>query len=144
STPVNFSATAISSSAINLSWTASTDNVGVTGYKIYRGGLQIGSSATNSYSDTNLSPSTNYSYTASAYDAAGNVSGQSVSASATTQNIIQTPPTVGSNLNGLGGSTLTCLDQDGDGYGVGPGCSGVDADDSDATVHTAAQGIAKY
>src|SRR6185369_15088472 len=46
--------------------------------------------------------------------------------------------------NGLGGSTLTCLDQDGDGYGVGPGCSGVDADDSDATVHTAAQGIAKY
>src|SRR3990167_1903931 len=83
--PTNLSATAISSSQINLSWTASTDNVGVTGYRIYRGGTQVGTSATNSYFDTGLSPSTSYSYTVSAYDAAGNVSGQSSSASATTQ-----------------------------------------------------------
>jgi len=84
-TPTNLSATAISSSQINLSWTASTDNVGVTGYRIYRGGTQIGTAATNSYSNTGLSPSTSYSYTVAAYDAAGNVSGQSASASATTQ-----------------------------------------------------------
>jgi chitodextrinase len=70
--PTNLSATAISSSGINLSWTASTDNVGVTGYTIYRGGVQVGTSATNSYSDTGLTASTQYTYTVDAYDAAGN------------------------------------------------------------------------
>ena len=45
---------------------------------------------------------------------------------------------------GLGKSTLTCLDVDGDGYGAGPGCRGPDADDNDSTVWTAPQAIAKY
>jgi len=45
---------------------------------------------------------------------------------------------------GLGKSTTTCLDKDGDGYGVGPGCLGPDADDNDASVHTGAQAISKY
>jgi chitodextrinase len=85
STPTNLSATAVSASAINLSWTASSDNVGVTGYKIFRGGVQVGTSVTNSYSDAGLSASTQYTYTVSAYDAAGNNSSQSTSASATTQ-----------------------------------------------------------
>ncbi|MEK7075837.1 MAG: hypothetical protein AAB948_03550, partial [Patescibacteria group bacterium] len=49
-TPTNLSATAVSSSQINLSLTASTDNVGVTGYRIYRGGTQIATSTTTSYS----------------------------------------------------------------------------------------------
>lgn len=84
SNPVNLAATAISSSQVNLSWTASTDNVGVTGYRIFRGGTQVGTSASNSYSDTGLSPSTTYTYTVLAYDAAGNVSSQSASAQATT------------------------------------------------------------
>jgi chitodextrinase len=83
--PTNLLATAISSSQINLSWTASTDNVGVTGYKIYRNGSQIGTSAATSYSDSGLTASTTYSYTVSAFDAAGNNSIQSSSASATTQ-----------------------------------------------------------
>jgi hypothetical protein len=86
SVPTGLSATAISSSQINLSWTASTDNVGVTGYKVYRNGTQIATTANNNYNDNNnLSPNTAYSYTVSAYDAAGNNSGQSSSASATTQ-----------------------------------------------------------
>jgi chitodextrinase len=94
--PNSLTATAISSTGINLSWTASTDNVGVTGYKIYRGGTQIGTSATNSYSDTGLTASTNYSYTVAAFDAASNTSAQSSSASATTQAgaADTTPPTV--------------------------------------------------
>ena len=45
---------------------------------------------------------------------------------------------------GLGHSTLTCLDKDGDGYGVGPGCLGPDADDTDATVHSPTDVISKY
>ena len=85
STPGSLSATAMSSSQIDLSWTASTDNFGVTGYSIFRSGVQIGTSATPAYSHTGLTPSTNYSYTVSAYDAAGNNSPQSGSANATTQ-----------------------------------------------------------
>ena len=45
---------------------------------------------------------------------------------------------------GLGSSTLTCVDRDGDGYGVGPGCTGPDADDEDASVHTMAQACNKW
>lgn len=82
--PTNLTATSTSSSQINLTWTPSTDAVGVTGYKIFRGGIQIGTSVSNSYSDTGLTASTLYSYTVSAYDAAGNNSAQSTSASATT------------------------------------------------------------
>ncbi|MEK7201106.1 MAG: LamG-like jellyroll fold domain-containing protein, partial [Patescibacteria group bacterium] len=83
-TPTNLTASSISSSQINLSWTASLDNTGVTGYRIYRNGTQIATTATNSYSDTSLTPSTTYSYTVAAYDLAGNTSVQSSSASATT------------------------------------------------------------
>ncbi len=92
--PTNLSATAVSSSQIDLSWTPSTDNVGVVGYKIFRNGLQVGTSAIDSYSDTGLSASTTYTYTVSAYDAALNNSGQSDPASATTLN----PPPPGSGL----------------------------------------------
>ncbi|MEK9154448.1 MAG: fibronectin type III domain-containing protein, partial [Patescibacteria group bacterium] len=94
SIPTGLSATAISSSQINLSWTASTDNVGVTGYRIYRAGTQIATTANTNYSNTGLSASTAYSYIVSAYDAAGNLSAQSSSASATTQSasIDTTPP----------------------------------------------------
>jgi hypothetical protein len=79
------SASATSSSQINLSWTASTDNVGVTGYKIYQGGAYIASSTGTSYSNTGLTASTSYSYKVSAIDAANNESSQCSTASATTQ-----------------------------------------------------------
>ena len=85
SIPAGLSAQAISSGQINLSWTASTDNVGVTGYRIYRNNTQVATTANTSYSDTGLSSSTTYTYNVSAYDAAGNNSAQSSSASATTQ-----------------------------------------------------------
>ncbi|MBI2639396.1 MAG: fibronectin type III domain-containing protein [Candidatus Sungbacteria bacterium] len=84
SIPSGVSATAVSSSQINLSWASSTDDVGVTGYRIYRGGTQIATASSTSYSNTGLTASTAYFYTVAAYDAAGNVSVQSSSASATT------------------------------------------------------------
>src|SRR4029078_4753986 len=62
SRPAGRTATAVSSSQINLSWPASTDNVGVTGYRIYRGGTQVGTSASTSYSNSGLAASTAYSY----------------------------------------------------------------------------------
>src|SRR5260370_18580703 len=83
--PTGLTATAISSSQINLSWTASTDNVGVTGYNILRGGVKIATAPGTSYQDAGLSASTSYSYNVSAFDAACNTSAQSTGASATTQ-----------------------------------------------------------
>lgn len=84
STPTNLTAVTVSYYQINLSWIASTDDVGVTGYRIYRDGAQIGTSATTDYLDSNAYPSTNYTYTVSAYDGAGNEGPQSSLASATT------------------------------------------------------------
>jgi len=82
--PTNLSATAVSENQINLTWTASTDNVGVAGYNIFRGASQVGTSDATSFSDTGLEPSTSYEYQVRAFDAAGNLSDFSGSASATT------------------------------------------------------------
>ena len=82
--PTGLTATAVSSSQINLSWKASTDNVGVAGYLVFRNNVQIVSTTQTSYSDTGLSPSTSYTYTVEAFDAAGNISAASAPATATT------------------------------------------------------------
>ncbi len=84
--PTNLTATVASSSQINLSWTASTDNVGVTNYKVYRdaGATPIATPTGATYNDTGRTASTTYSYTVSACDAANNCSAQSASASTTT------------------------------------------------------------
>lgn len=85
SVPSTLSATAASSSEIDLSWNASTDNVGVTGYKIYRNGNFVASATGTSYADTVLAANTAYTYAVAAYDAAGNLSAQSARAQATTR-----------------------------------------------------------
>jgi len=85
STPAGLTGTAVSPSQINLTWSPSTDNVGVAGYRVYRNGVPRPTTVTApAYSDTNLSAATSYTYTVEAYDAAGNVSARSSSASATT------------------------------------------------------------
>jgi len=90
--PGGLFATAVSSSQINLSWEASTDDVGVTGYNIYRDGSFLNSTSTNSFQDTGLSSGTLYIYEVSAYDAAGNESARSNMASALTTDT--TPPVI--------------------------------------------------
>ena len=97
--PGSLSATAISSTRIDLAWTASTDASGSVTYKIYRGGVFVASSNTNSYSDIGLTANTMYSYTVSAIDSADNESAQSGSASATTAAVDSTAPTVPSGLS---------------------------------------------
>jgi chitodextrinase len=83
--PTSVIATPQSTTSILVNWTASTDNVGVTGYDVYRDGALVGSPASNAFTDTGLAPSTLYTYTVKARDAAGNTSGVSADASATTQ-----------------------------------------------------------
>ena len=104
SVPTGLTAGASSATKINLAWTASTDNVGVTGYKVYRNGVQVGTSpVTTSYSDSGLTTLTSYSYTVAACDAAGNCSVQSVTGTATTLEGV--PPTVPTKLAAMAFST---------------------------------------
>lgn len=87
-TPSNLTATA-TSTQINLSWTASTDNVGVSQYRIERSSSanptfsQIATATTNSYIDVGLTPNITYSYKVLAVDGAGNTSSYSSIASTT-------------------------------------------------------------
>jgi glucosylceramidase len=82
--PTALAASGTTASSTTLKWAASTDNVGVTGYQIARGGAQVGTAGGTSFTDTGLSPSTAYSYTVKAVDAAGNVSAASNTVSVTT------------------------------------------------------------
>ncbi len=84
SVPAGLAANVVSSQVISLSWTASTDAVGVTGYNVYRDGTQLTTVSTTSHSDTGLVAATNYCYTVSALDLATNESAQSDQVCATT------------------------------------------------------------
>lgn len=103
SVPINLTASGTTQTTTNLSWTASTDNVGVTGYDIYRGGVYLASSSTNSYTVTGLTASTTYTFTVSAKDAAGNNSGQSASTFVTTlANVVDTQAPTAPTLSASG------------------------------------------
>ncbi|WP_132065815.1 S8 family serine peptidase, partial [Aquimarina spinulae] len=84
SAPASLAASNIGATTADLSWTASTDNIGVTQYEIFQGGSSIGTSTTTSFNVTGLTASTAYSFTVKAKDAAGNVSGNSNVANITT------------------------------------------------------------
>jgi hypothetical protein len=83
STPSGLTATA-NGNSVDLAWTASTDNEGVAGYRIFRNGTQIANSSVLWYSDSAVQPSTSYSYYVEAYDADGNASSPSNTAAVTT------------------------------------------------------------
>ena len=84
SAPTGLAASAITATNFTLTWTASTDNVGVTAYEVYRGATLAATVAGTTASITGLTPSTNYSMTVKAKDAAGNVSAASSALSVTT------------------------------------------------------------
>ncbi|MEZ4839335.1 reprolysin-like metallopeptidase [Flavobacterium sp.] len=84
-TAPTLSAAGTTSTSTNLSWSGATDNVGVTGYDVYRGGVLIGSTTTaTTFAATGLTPSTTYTFNVRAKDAAGNVSANSNTVSVTT------------------------------------------------------------
>jgi aerobic-type carbon monoxide dehydrogenase small subunit (CoxS/CutS family) len=98
--PTGLAATGVSTNQINLNWTASTDNVGVTAYQVERcqgagctGFAQISTPNGTTHSDVGLTANTSYRYRVRATDAAGNLSGYSNVASATTTS--SAPPAVG-------------------------------------------------
>jgi hypothetical protein len=78
STPTNLTATASTATAVDLAWSASTDDVGVTGYNVYRDSATtpLATTTSTSYTDSTVAASTAYTYQVSAVDAAGNESGK--------------------------------------------------------------------
>ena len=90
-TPSGLGASVASDSQIDLTWTASTDNVGVTGYRVERclgagcsNFAQVATTTATRYSDTGLAANTTYRYRVRATDAAGNISGYCATATAAT------------------------------------------------------------
>ncbi|WP_374174375.1 M4 family metallopeptidase [Flavobacterium tructae] len=98
--PTNLAASGTTGSTTNLTWTASTDNVGVTGYDIYQGTTLKGSSTTTNYTVTGLTALTAYSFSVKAKDGAGNVS--------TASNVVNVTTTAASlnYCNSQGNSTV--------------------------------------
>ncbi|MFI9114074.1 discoidin domain-containing protein [Streptomyces venezuelae] len=82
--PGGLHTTGVSAGSVSLAWDAATDDVGVTGYDVFRGATKVGSTASTSYTDTGLTASTTYAYTVRARDAAGNSSAPSGSVGVTT------------------------------------------------------------
>ncbi|MCU1240423.1 MAG: hypothetical protein JWO71_1149 [Candidatus Acidoferrum typicum] len=127
--PTNLVATPVSGTQINLSWTASTDNVGVSSYNLER---CVGAGCTNfaivanpigpSVSDTGVVPSTTYSYRVWAVDSAGNASGYSNIAVATTPATAPPPPTI-TSLNPTSGPIGTSVTITGTNFGTQTGSS---------------------
>ena len=115
SQPGTLTATTISGSEVDLSWGASTDNVGVTGYDIERCSgagctnfAQITTATATTYKDTSVSASNNYTYRVRAFDAAGNLSPYSNTAGAITPTPDTTPPSQPGTLtaNAISGSEV--------------------------------------
>ncbi len=75
--PGNLRSTNIQATSITLAWNASTDNVGVQGYRLFRNGTQFADVPDLTATDAGLTPDTTYNYTVLAYDANGNASAQS-------------------------------------------------------------------
>lgn len=89
--PTGLVATATSATSVGLTWTAATDDNGVATYVVFRDGAQVGTSTSTTYSDTNLTQLTPYTYTVYATDGAGNVGPASGPSTTTTPD--GTPPT---------------------------------------------------
>lgn len=99
-TPTNVTASP-NNGKVSLKWSASTDNTGVTTYRIIRDGVQIGTSTTTEFTDTKVSENTTYSYQVSAVDASNNVSSASPAVKITTPRAADTQaPTVPTNFTG--------------------------------------------
>jgi endonuclease I/chitodextrinase len=84
SVPTSLTSPSKTSTSVALSWNASTDNVGVTGYEVYRSTTLVATVTTTSYTVTGLTANTTYSFSVRAKDAAGNASANSTALSVTT------------------------------------------------------------
>ncbi|MEV0351808.1 glycosyl hydrolase family 18 protein [Nonomuraea sp. NPDC050680] len=107
SVPGNLRSTGTTSSSVSLAWDAATDNVGVTGYDVYRGSTRVTTVTGTTYTDSGLAAATSYTYTVRARDAAGNVSAAGNSVTATTSGGTGAPGQPGTpSVTGSTGSSI--------------------------------------
>jgi chitodextrinase len=102
--PTGLAASSVTKISLTLTWTASSDAIGVTGYDVYQNGALLTSVAGTSTNVTGLTAGTTYAYTVTAKDAAGNISAASIALNVTTVAPDTTPPSV---PTGLAASTVT-------------------------------------
>jgi chitodextrinase len=103
--PAEPTAGGIYPTGITLDWSATTDNVGVAAYNIYRNGQLLTTSSRLTYFDQNLTPGETYTYTLDAFDASGNVSG--LSAPLVVETTDTTAPSVPTNLTVVSTTSTT-------------------------------------
>lgn len=82
--PSGLTAKVVGPGQVDISWQKSSDNVGVTAYRVYRDKIMLATIPDTGYADFSVEPSTTYVYTVAAYDGAGNISIESSPASITT------------------------------------------------------------
>ena len=92
--PTGLGISGATQSTLSLSWAPSSDNVGVAGYDVYRGGVSVGTTTATGFTFAGLSCGTTYSVAVDAFDAAGNVSAPSAVAGSTSACPDTTPPSV--------------------------------------------------
>jgi glucose/arabinose dehydrogenase len=107
SIPTGVATTLVTTTRIDLTWQAATDNVAVAGYRVFRDGVAMTTVAGTSYSDIGLSPATSYSYEVTAFDAANNESAKSNAVIATTA--APPPPPVLTSITVVPGSASVML-----------------------------------
>lgn len=107
--PANLTSSNTTATSVALAWNASSDNVGVTKYEIYRGTTLAGSVAGSvlNYTVNGLTANTAYNFTVKAFDAAGNVSPASNAVTVTTSNAASTYPAWNAATSYVGGSKVT-------------------------------------
>jgi fibronectin type 3 domain-containing protein len=115
SAPTGLAATGTTATSTSLAWTASTDNVGVSGYDVLRNGATVATVTGTSYAATGLTASTAYTFQVKAHDAAGNVSGGSNTISVTTlptgaTNLALGQPTTASSAENAGDAAAKATD----------------------------------
>ena len=103
--PANLTAANPTGSSLDLSWSASTDDTAVTGYRLSRDGDEVGTTTGTSYSFAGLGCGTAYSLGVEAYDAAGNTSIRSTVTASTTACPDTQAPSVPANLTQTGDTT---------------------------------------
>lgn len=112
STPVMQSVIPITPTQINIVWSASTDDVFLIGYRLFRNGVQIATTTLTSFNDSGLSPETLYEYTTDAFDSFDNFSSSSVPLSTTTPALLVVPAatTTPTSTKATSGSMVVRLD----------------------------------
>src|SRR5207253_785933 len=107
SAPTGLAFSGATGSSLVAAWTASTDNVGVIGYTVFRDGVSIGTTTTTSFSVTGLACGTSHVLGVQAFDAAGNVSARSTTTASTSACPDTTAPTAPSALATTGVTTTS-------------------------------------